>query len=236
MSTDVIELLREALRRESDEATRQSSQRFFKEGVKVYGVRTATVTRIGKECFALIEQREKGEIFTLCQRLWMSGYLEESFIACNWSYNMRQDYDPEDFVVFEGWLSSYVSNWASCDTLCNHTIGAFVETYPRYLSNLREWTQSDNRWVRRGAAVTLIIPARKGKFLDEIFGIADDLLLDQDDLVQKGYGWMLKVASQTHQRQVFDYVMRHKAEMPRTALRYAIEKMPQELRARAMER
>ncbi len=199
-------------------------------------MRTAAVTRIGKEHFPLIEHREKSEIFALCDRLWMSGYLEESFIACKWSYNVREDYEPEDFAVFEGWLTSYVSNWASCDTLCNHTIGAFLEQYPEYLSNLREWTQSENRWVRRGAAVSLIVPARKGKFLDEIFGVADDLLLDQDDLVQKGYGWMLKVASETHQRDVFDYVMVHRTEMPRTALRYAIEKMPKELRARAMER
>ena len=66
--------------------------------------------------------------------------------------------------------------------------------------------------------------------------IADILLEDKDDLVQKGYGWLLKEASRTHQDQVFEYVMRNKAVMPRTALRYAIEKMPEELRRKAMER
>ena len=60
--------------------------------------------------------------------------------------------------------------------------------------------------------------------------------MDRDDMVQKGYGWMLKEASKPHQRQVFDFVMSHKAVMPRTALRYAIEKMPQDLRAQAMEK
>ena len=60
------------------------------------------------------------------------------------------------------------------------------------------------------------------------------MLLDNDDLVQKGYGWMLKAASQAHPQAVFTYVMQHKAEMPRTALRYAIEKMPQELKSQAM--
>jgi 3-methyladenine DNA glycosylase AlkD len=88
--------------------------------------------------------------------------------------------------------------------------------------------------MRRAAAVSLIIPARHGKFLDEILEIADILLLDQDDLVQKGYGWMLKAASQAHLHEIFAYVMRKKAIMPRTALRYAIEKMPKELRMRAM--
>jgi 3-methyladenine DNA glycosylase AlkD len=55
-------------------------------------------------------------------------------------------------------------------------------------------------------------------------------------MVQKGYGWMLKEASKKHQPEVFDYVMSKKARMPRTALRYAIEKMPVEMRRRAMER
>jgi 3-methyladenine DNA glycosylase AlkD len=84
--------------------------------------------------------------------------------------------------------------------------------------------------------VTLIIPARKGKFLNDILEIADILLLDKDDLVQKGYGWMLKAASEANQRAIFEYVIRNKAVMPRTALRYAIEKMPKDLKAIAMEK
>lgn len=94
--------------------------------------------------------------------------------------------------------------------------------------------RSDNRWTRRASAVSLIIPARKGKFLNEIFEIADILLQDKDDLVQKGYGWMLKAASESNQEAVFEYVVRNKAAMPRTALRYAIEKMPGDLKSKAM--
>ena len=108
--------------------------------------------------------------------------------------------------------------------------------YPGYISELKEWATSDNRWVRRGAAVTLIIPARKGLFFDDILQIATTLLHDKDDLVQKGYGWMLKAASEAYQKEVFDFVVSHKATMPRTALRYAIEKMPQELRKEAMKK
>jgi 3-methyladenine DNA glycosylase AlkD len=90
--------------------------------------------------------------------------------------------------------------------------------------------------MRRASAVTLIVPARKGKFLNDILEIADKLLVDKDDLVQKGYGWMLKVASQTHQQEVFEYVIKNKNIMPRIALRYAIEKMPKELKTVAMEK
>ena len=138
--------------------------------------------------------------------------------------------------IFENWLNNYVNNWAKCDTLCNHTIGSFIEKYPEYIDRLKQWARSENRWVKRAAAVTLVLPARRGKFLTDIFQIADILLLDTDDLVQKGYGWMLKEASRQHQQKVLDYVIQHKKEMPRTALRYAIEKMPADLRQRAMSK
>lgn len=233
---NIIEQVRAALKASIDEKTVQTSQRFFKEKIVSYGVKVPTVDKIGKEIYKQIENEPKSVIFSLCEQLWQSGYLEESFVACNWSYNVRKQYEPADFEVFERWINQYVNNWASCDTLCNHTVGEFIEKYPEYLSKLKVFAHSDNRWVKRAAAVSLIVPARKGKFLSDIFEIADILLLDQDDLVQKGYGWMLKAASQANQQEVFDYVMRHKAVMPRTALRYAIEKMPEEMRKRAMER
>jgi 3-methyladenine DNA glycosylase AlkD len=138
--------------------------------------------------------------------------------------------------VFERWVQHYVSNWASCDTLCNHTIGALVERYPVFLENLKTWTASENRWMRRASAVSLIIQARKGLFLNDVFDLAERLLTDADDLVQKGYGWLLKAASEAHQDAVFQFVMAHKAFMPRTALRYAIEKMPPTLKAEAMKK
>jgi 3-methyladenine DNA glycosylase AlkD len=90
--------------------------------------------------------------------------------------------------------------------------------------------------MKRAAAVSLIVPARKGKFLPDILEIADILLMDKDDMVQKGYGWMLKASSQANQKAIFEYVMSKKAIMPRTALRYAIEKMPQDLKKKAMEK
>ena len=85
-------------------------------------------------------------------------------------------------------------------------------------------------------AVSLIGLAKKGLCLKDIFEITDMLLLDQDDLVQKGYGWLLKVASKVYQREVFEYVLNKKEIMPRTSLRYAIEKMPKELKEIAMKR
>ncbi len=231
---NILNKIRKQLKNSIDKKTKANSQNFFKEKIKFHGVNTAIVSRISKEYFNVLTDKTKTDIFGLCDRLWQSGYIEESFIACKWSYFIHKDYEPCDFEIFEEWIDTYVNNWASCDTLCNHTVGEFIEMYPEYLSRIKKFTTSENRWMRRASAVSLIVPARKGKFLNDIFEIADKLLVDNDDLVQKGYGWMLKVASQPHQQEVFDYVIKNKKIMPRTALRYAIEKMPKEMRTIAM--
>jgi 3-methyladenine DNA glycosylase AlkD len=233
---DISESIRKELKKNSDEKTKASGKHFFKEKIDLYGVKTSEVSRIGKEYFKVIKDTDKAQIFGLCEELWKSGMMEESFIACQWSYCMRKKFNSEDIKIFEHWVDNYVTNWASCDTLCNHTIGTVVEMYPENMQVLKRWAFSENRWMRRASAVSLIVPARNGLFPDDIFEIASILLMDKDDMVQKGYGWMLKAASKVHEKRVFDFVMSNKKEMPRTALRYAIEKMPGELKKRAMDR
>ena len=236
MVRDVLAAVRQELLQSIDDKTRESAQRFFKEPVMFHGVKSAQVKKIAAKYFREIKGRDKKEIFSLCENLLQANYGEEAFIAFEWSYGLRRAYEPEDFAVFERWVDLYVDNWAKCDTLCNHTLGSFrgdVSAVHRKPGGLGP---SENRWLRRASAVTLILPARKGMFLKEVFEISDILLMDKDDMVQKGYGWMLKEASKKHQAEVFDYVMKWKAKMPRTALRYAIEKMPAEMRRRAMEK
>jgi len=236
LQIDVLEAVREELAQSANVKTRDSAQRFFKEDAKFLGVKTAAVKKIAQKYQREMKGREKREIFALCEDLLQSGYGEEALVAFEWSYSLRKDYQMQDFQVFESWVQNYVDNWAKCDTLCNHTIGAFIEQYPSFIEKLEDWAMSENRWLKRASAVTLILPARKGEFLKEILEISDILLKDNDDLVQKGYGWMLKEASKKHQEEVFEYIMGRKAEMPRTALRYAIEKMPEDLRRKAMEK
>ena len=233
---EILDKVRRELREASDEKTRQTGLRFFKEEVSLYGIRAKTVSEIARTNYALIKEMPKQDILSLCDSMWQSGMMEETFVACMWSEKIAGRFIPEDFKVLEGWVKKYVNNWASCDTLCNHTVGDFIQKYPGFISELKSWAKSENRWVKRASAVSLIIPARRGKFLNDIFDIAEILLLNGDDMVQKGYGWMLKEASKPHQKEVFDFVIRNKAVMPRTALRYAIEKMPPDLRAKAMER
>jgi len=233
---DILKKVHQELIKHSSPEVKQGSFRYFKEAINPYGVKASDSGKISKELFQEIKNLKKDNIFQLCEELFKSGYLEASFIACNWSYNVNKQFVPSDSKIFENWIKKYVNNWATCDTLCNHTVGAFIEMYPDYISKLKEFAKSENRWIKRASSVTLIIPGKKGMFLTDIFEIADTLLLDKDDMVQKGYGWMLKVASQAHQKEVFDFIMQRKDRMPRTALRYSIEKMPQELKEKAMKK
>ena len=247
----ILSQVRQAIFNKIDKETSVSHDKFFtkEQTVKTYGIKMAEVHKIAKNSLQQIKTYSKETIFEMCEELWKSGYMEEVLVACTWSESLHKKYEPADFVMFERWLSLYVTNWAHCDTLCNHTIGEFLMKFPEHIVQLKSWAKSPNRWVRRGAAVSLIIPVRKGLFLNDSLEIANILLLDEDDLVQKGYGWMLKAASlsesfiketeekkKEHEIAVFQFVMKNKAIMPRTALRYAIEKMPAAMKAEAMKK
>jgi 3-methyladenine DNA glycosylase AlkD len=232
----VITLIRNELWEKSNESIRNSSQHFFKEPVKIYGLKTADVNAIGKRYFRDLKELPKQEIFELCEELWKSGFQEEAIISCQWTEKLASQFTVDDLPVFEKWINTYVSNWAQCDTFCNHTVGNFFFKFPQQIRQLKTWSISDNRWMRRASSVSLIIPARRGLFLEEIFEIAELLLTDSDDLVQKGYGWMLKASSETYPQEVFNFVKQHKKKMPRTALRYAIEKLSEEWKKEAMKK
>ncbi|MDD1674164.1 MAG: DNA alkylation repair protein [Methanomicrobiales archaeon] len=232
----ILPRIRNDLRNAADHATQQSFQRFFREDVTYYGVKTGTVAQIAKKYWKEIKTHTKQEIFALCEELLRSDYTEEAFIVSFWVPLLAHQFTREDFPVFERWIQRYINNWAKCDSFCNHSVGDFLQKYPECVTELRRWARSENRWTRRAAAVSLIVPAKRGEFLDDVFAIADLLLADQDDLVQKGYGWLLKEASRKHPHEVFQYVQTHKNVMPRTALRYAIEILPKELKAEAMEK
>jgi len=227
--------LREALKINADSFKQKRNKDFFI-GIKTYGLKNADVHRLSRDFFIRIDDKSKKNVFTLCEDLWKSGYIEESFVACNWSYAVRRQFEEDDIRVFERWVDKYVTNWASCDTFCNHTVGEPTMKFLSWIADLKKWARSENRWLKRGAAVSLVIPARQGLFINDILEIAETILTDSDDMVQKGYGWMLKEASKKHQAEVFDFVMKNKSAMPRTALRYAIEKMPPGMRTDAMKK
>jgi 3-methyladenine DNA glycosylase AlkD len=233
---EIINDLRNELKKKTSPKGQKSAQRFFKEEIKCYGIKSKEVKQISREYFDRLENPDKNEVFSLAEVLFRSGFEEEAMIAADWVYRTKRKFEETDIDIFEVWIDKYIDDWAKCDTFCNHSVGYLVEKYPRLIENLKKWALSKNRWLRRASAVSLIAPARKGMFLKDIFQICNTLLVDEEDMVQKGYGWLLKVSSDKHRSEVFEYVMKNKDRMPRTSLRYAIEKMPKELKKKAMKK
>ena len=209
--------------------------KFHKDGKAHIGITTPLVRKVALKNFKEVKNLDKKKIFSLCEQLLEtkgSGYQD---IAFDWAFRLRKNYQKEDFKIFESWLKKYVDTWGSCDDLCTHAFGEFIYQFSEFLPQTKEWARSKNKWFRRASAVVLIYPLRKGKYLKESFSVAKILMEDNEDLVQKGYGWMLKEASNLYQKEVFNFVMINKKLMSRTALRYAIEKLPDKLRVKALE-
>jgi 3-methyladenine DNA glycosylase AlkD len=233
---NILTQIRADLQENADEKTRQGAQRYFKEQAKFYGVKTNIVEKIAKKHWIKVKALTKPEIFQLCEELYRSDYTEEAFVVAFWLPDYLEHLEPADLVIFRCWIERYINNWAKCDGFCNHTIGDLIQKYPETVEDVKSWAKSKNRWLKRASAVSLIVPGKKGLFLREAFEISDLLLNDLDDMVQKGYGWLLKEESRKHQAEVYDYVIKNRAIMPRTALRYAIELMPKELKAEVMKK
>lgn len=214
----------------------KSAQRFFKEPIKTYGMKSKDMGTVSKKYFVYTKVLSKEEMIKLCEDLFKSDMFEEFMIGADLVQRRIGEFTSRDIVLFESWINKYINNWAKCDVFCNHSVGSLIEKNPKLINYLKKWSKSKNRWMRRASAVSLIVPARKGMFLDDIFEISATLLTDKEDMVQKGYGWLLKAASDKNQKKVFDFVIANKEVMPRTSLRYAIEKMPKELKISAMKK
>lgn len=186
-------------------------------------------------------QHLKGKGFTtidslipLCNSLLETGHWVHRTTAFQWSFNLRKQFQPSHFSFLQHWVNNHLHSWGSCDDLCTHSMGYFLMKFPQFVDTVKKWTESDNPYVRRAAAVSFIYALRRGKLFQHIFDISDRLFQDPHHHVLKGYGWMLKEATKHFMDGVFDYVLDHKEEMPRLSLRYAVEKMPEHMRRKAM--
>ncbi len=229
----LVQEIGKELKANIDPVYRDGSRRFFREEIRNLGVRTPIVRKLARKHFP--KGKTKKEIFSLCETLLNTGLMEHSSIAFSWTFRMKDQFVPSDIARFERWIKKYVDNWALCDDFCTHAVGHLVYMYPETTKRPFRWSTSKNVWERRAAAVTFIYPIKRKKYLSEVFKMSDVLLTDSEDMVQKGYGWMLKEASNVYPAKVFDYVSKNKKRMPRTALRYAIEKYPKEMRRVAMQ-
>ncbi|MFO8235386.1 MAG: DNA alkylation repair protein [Bacteroidales bacterium] len=208
--------------------------RFYKDKEEFITLTTPVIRQLAKDYFQNIKKADKQYILETCDKLLALRDKNCTHIAFDWAFRIKKHYQKDDLERFEKWVEKYLDDWSSCDDLSTHALGYQGWKFPENIKRLYEWTSSGNLWVRRAAAVSLIYSVRRNTNIGAAFKMADNLLTDPEDLVQKGYGWLLKETTKHQEKAVFDYIMQNKQKMPRTALRYAIERMPRELKAKAM--
>lgn len=233
--TSAIEQLRRETGRYDKPKYRKNYQRFFKEKLaQPESIALNYLRKISATVYREYRNRPISEKLAICEALLEDGSDYSRFFAFDWAQKSVKQCGSEEFKRFERWLKTRVNNWAVCDQLCCGVIGELVAINPPLVSKTRKWAKSKNRWLRRASAVALIPGLRESIDIREGLATANLLLADDDDMVRKGCGWLLKEASNRFQDEVFAYIMKNRARMSRTTLRYAIEKLPAGMKKRAM--
>jgi len=143
----------------------------------------------------------------------------------------RREFTPPLLRAWKRWLAgNYSSNWATTDSICGSLIGPLLVAYPRLRIQMRRWSRDRNLWVRRASAVALIPSVRRGEALDLGYTIASGLHRDTEDLIQKAVGWMLREAGKADPARLERYLRANGGSIPRTTLRYAIERFSPAMR------
>jgi 3-methyladenine DNA glycosylase AlkD len=124
-----------------------------------------------------------------------------------------------------------VNNWDLVDLGALYVTGIYLFDKPRDI--LYKLARSENIWERRTAIVSTSYFIRQGD-VDDTFKIADILVHDKEDLIHKATGWMLRAAGDVDRQRLLSFLDQHAATMPRTLLRYSIEKLDKEGRTHYM--
>ena len=142
--------------------------------------------------------------------------------------------EPARRKIYTHYLASsrWINNWDLVDSSAEHIVGAWL--FERSRRPLRTLARSANLWQRRIAIIATFHFIRRNDF-DETLAIAKMLLDDREDLIHKAVGWMLREVGKRSQKHEEAFLKLHAGRMPRTMLRYAIERFPAPLRTRYMK-
>lgn len=189
-------------------------------------VRTPIVRRLGRDI-----AREHRQDWTLRDAVAFADLLlRDPHLECKGAgvetlVCFRRLYEPGLLRTVQRWLADdCAANWATTDTLCCAVVAPLLMRYPDLVSQVVRWTSHRNLWVRRAAAVSLVKLASRGLALDEAYGVADALRGDPHDLIHKAVGWLLREAGRTDAQRLARYLRANGPAIPRTTVRYAIEK------------
>ena len=210
-------------------------QWFFKEEVKSRGWYTGELRKVAVR-FRRTILRELGLPFLLqvADKLFSGQVLEEKAFAVFLLEKLTDSFGDAEFRLFEGWLPR-ISNWADHDALVQYLIAPMMAAKPARVKSVFRWAKSRDRWRRRAACVALIQGTRRRMFFPEIKRLSDRLLSDQDDMVQKGLGWLLRETAKFDAKRTVPYLMSIRNRAPRLVLRTACETLPVTVRKQILE-
>jgi 3-methyladenine DNA glycosylase AlkD len=201
-------------------------QWFFKDEIKSHGWYTARLRSVAVR-FRRRIRKEFGLDFLLrvADKLFAGRVLEEKVFAVFLLEKMTEEFDDAEFRLFESWLPR-ISSWADHDGLVHYLIAPMVASKPDRTARVFRWAKSPERWHRRAACVALIQGTRRKMFFSEIRRLSDLLLSDEDDMVQKGLGWLLRETAKADAKRTVPYLMSIRKQAPRLVLRTACETLP----------
>jgi 3-methyladenine DNA glycosylase AlkD len=211
-------------------------QWFFKEKIRSRGWYTADLRKAAVRFRrAILEEHGLNYVVQVADDLFQDDVLEEKILAVFLLEKLTDEFDDPEFRLFESWLSR-ISSWADHDGLVHSLIAPMIFSKPERSKRVFRWAKSRNRWLRRAACVALIQGTRRRMFFHEITRLSKFLLADQDDIVQKGLGWLLRETAKADAKRTVPYLMRIRAGAPRLVLRTACETLPKGVRRSILAR
>ncbi len=227
----MLQEVRDAILREKDPEKGVFLQRFFKTGKGQYGEGdifyglTVPISRSIANHFKELSLNEIGELIK-------SKVHEERLIALLILVEQFKKSDENTAKeIFDFYLAhtKYINNWDLVDLSADKIVGEYLKTRDR--SILQKLATSELLWERRISIIATFQFIKDLKEYEETFAVADILLLDKHDLIQKAVGWMLREVGKRVSREVEEeFLLTRYKNMPRTMLRYSIEHFPPERR------
>jgi 3-methyladenine DNA glycosylase AlkD len=208
---------------------------FFKDEIKSHGWYTADLRRASRNFRReILKSNDLRFLVKVANELFTGSVLEEKIVSVFLLENLTSNCGPAEFKLFASWLDR-ISSWADHDALVHDLIAPMVIANPALTKQIFQWSKSRSRWRRRAASVALIRGTRKKMFFPEIQELSDSLLGDEDDMVQKGLGWLLRETAKFDAKRTVPYLMKIKVTAPRLVLRTACETLPPETKKRILK-
>ncbi len=230
----VAEQIRLALKGGGSAEHAAGVQWFFKEEIRSHGWYTAALRRAVRQCRCeILREHDFDFLVKVADKLFSGRVLEEKVAAVFLLEKMDAQFGDREFRLFESWLDR-ISSWADHDGLVHYLIAPMVAAKPARVKDAFRWAKSPKRWHRRAACVAMIRGARSQMFFPEIVKLSDFLLTDQDDMVQKGLGWLLRETTKYDPKRTLPYLMKIRGRAPRLVLRTACETLPKPARTRVL--